>query len=50
MLGYGLIAGLRFDEMQRMVPGLVMDLYLYRMRYDDQQHGIKRSTEQYEED
>ena len=25
-----------------LAPGLVCDLYAYRMRYDDEQHGIKR--------
>jgi hypothetical protein len=35
--------------MQTLTPGLIMDLYLYRMRYDDQQHGIKRVKEQPED-
>lgn len=30
----GLIAGLRVDEINRMRPGEVMDLYVYRMKYD----------------
>ena len=38
----GLLSGLSFDEMGPMAPGLVCDLYTYRMRYDDEQHGIKR--------
>lgn len=42
MVSYGLIAGLDFDRMQRMSPGLVCDLMIYRQRYDDQQHFIKR--------
>lgn len=25
-----------------MRPGVVMDLFIYRMRYDDMEHGIKR--------
>lgn len=25
-----------------MNPGLLCDLYIYRTRYDDQQHGLKR--------
>lgn len=25
-----------------MPPGMIMDLYVYRMRYDDMEHGIKR--------
>lgn len=28
-----------------MSPGLVCDLYIYRLRYDDIQHGIKRRKE-----
>lgn len=45
MIHYGLTAGLTFSEMHRMAPGLVCDLYVYRMRYDDQQHGIRRKKE-----
>ena len=30
----GLIAGLRVDEINRMRPGEIMDLYVYRMKYD----------------
>lgn len=48
-MSYGLIAGLGLREMQTLTPGLIMDLYLYRMRYDDQQHGIKRVKEQPED-
>lgn len=25
-----------------MAPGMICDLYIYRMRYDDVQHGIRR--------
>jgi len=36
--------------MMRMPPGLVMDLYIYRQRYDDQEHGVKRKkAKRYEE-
>lgn len=42
MISYGLIAGLRYDEMQDMEPGKIIDLYIYRRRYDDQQHGVTR--------
>ena len=41
---FGLIAGLSYTETRRTVPGAVMDLYIYRRRYDDEQHGIKRSA------
>lgn len=42
VVSWGLIAGLRIEEMQRMKPGAVMDLYIYRRNYDDIQHGITR--------
>ena len=42
VLSYGLIAGLSYADMGKMPPGLVCDLYIYRQRYDDQQHGIRR--------
>lgn len=38
----GLIAGLRLPEINRMKPGAVMDLYIYRRNYDDIQHGVIR--------
>jgi hypothetical protein len=28
--------------MGEMTPGMIMDLYIWRRAYDDQQHGIKR--------
>lgn len=34
VVSYGLIAGLRPDEINRMTPGKVMDLYDYRRQYD----------------
>lgn len=42
VVSYGLVAGLRLDEINRMRPGAVLDLFVYRRNYDDQQHGIKR--------
>ena len=42
VVSYGLVAGLRLDEINRMRPGAVLDLFVYRRKYDDQQHGIKR--------
>lgn len=44
--GCGLIAGLSWTEMDDLDPGLVIDLYIVRQRYDDQQHGIKRNKEE----
>ena len=38
----GLIAGLTYAEMTRMQPGFVIDMYMARRRYDDEQHGIRR--------
>ena len=45
LLAYALISGLRIGEARRMMPGLICDLYIYRMRYDDMEHGIKRKKE-----
>ena len=42
VVSWGLIAGLTFTEINRMRPGAVMDLFLYRRQYDDVQHGIVR--------
>lgn len=42
VVSWGLIAGLSLSEIHRMKPGAVMDLYIYRRNYDDQQNGITR--------
>ena len=42
VVSWGLTAGLNLQEIHRMKPGQVMDLYIYRRKYDDQQHGIIR--------
>ena len=42
VVSWGLIAGLTLAEINRMWPGEVMDLYIYRRNYDDIQHGIER--------
>ena len=34
MVSYGLIAGLRRAEIDRMKPGEILDLYVYRSKYD----------------
>ena len=39
---FGLIAGLTLGEIRQARPGVVMDLFIYRRRYDDAQHGIRR--------
>jgi len=41
---WGLIAGLRFNDMLNMAPGLILDLYIYRRNYDDAENGIRRET------
>ena len=45
MISYGLTAGLRYGEMGPMAPGLICDLYVMRLRYDDMEHGIRRKKE-----
>ena len=42
VVSWGLIAGLTINDINHMRPGMVMDLFIYRRRYDDQQHGIIR--------
>jgi len=42
VVSWGLTAGLRLEEINRMRPGAVMDLFIYRRNYDDQQHGVVR--------
>ena len=42
LIGYGLIAGLTIREIMRTPPGVVLDWYFMRVRFEDQQHGIKR--------
>ena len=32
--------------MHPLPPGLICDLYLLRVHYDDEQHGIKRKPEE----
>ena len=44
-MGYGIVAGLRPDEMMKMAPGVILDMYVYRRDYDDMEHGIRREAE-----
>lgn len=46
MTAWGLIAGLQFEEMQMMAPGVILDMYVYRRNYDDMEHGVRRRDEQ----
>lgn len=45
VISRGLIAGLTYAEMMRMRPGFVIDMYIARQRYDDEQHGIRRKKQ-----
>ncbi len=45
LISYGLISGLTYTEMRRMAPGKICDMYVYRLRYDDMEHGIRRKKE-----
>lgn len=42
MIHWGLTAGLTFSEMRDMEPGFILDQYIWRRCYDDEQHGIRR--------
>ena len=42
IISYGLIAGLTYTEMQDMLPGFVLDCFVFRQNYDEAMHGIKR--------
>ena len=42
VVSWGLTAGLSLDEIHKMRPGQVMDLFIYRRNYDDIQHGVIR--------
>lgn len=44
-VSYGLIAGLTLEETLASAPGFVADMYIMRRKYDDEQHGIKRTSE-----
>ena len=46
VVSYGMIAGLSLDEIMRTPPGMVIDLYLYRRDYDDQQHRLMRKKKE----
>lgn len=42
VVSFGLIAGLSLEEMNRMKPGQVLDVFVYRREYDDVMHWITR--------
>lgn len=37
-----MIAGMSYSEARRVKPGEIMDMFIYRRRYDDEENGIKR--------
>ena len=42
VVSWGLIAELRLEEIHKMRPGAVMDLFIYRRQYDEVMHWITR--------
>lgn len=44
-MAWGLIAGISYTELLGMRPGVVLDLFMYRFRYDCQQHGLREMPE-----
>jgi len=42
VISYGLIAGLRYQDVLDMMPGEALDYFIYRRMYDDEQHRILR--------
>lgn len=47
---WGLIAGVTLTEQQNVTPGFLCDLYVLRRKYDDEQHGISRDTDDHDID
>lgn len=39
--GYALIAGIGHDEAENTLPGYILDMYIFRMRYDAKLAGAK---------
>lgn len=39
-----LVAGIGYTEALGLEPGMIIDLYKQRQRYDDQMHGIVRRS------
>lgn len=40
-----MIAGFSYTELKELRPGFVLDEYVLRREYDDEQHGIKRGDD-----
>ena len=45
---WGLIAGVSYTEQRDMPPGKLLDLYVLRRAYDDEQHGLKRGEDSHD--
>ena len=45
---WGLIAGVSLTEMQALRPGFLLDLFVARRAYDDEQHGITRKKDDHD--
>lgn len=39
---FGLIAGVQLQEMRTLAPGFLVDLFIYRRKYDERLHGVSR--------
>lgn len=48
MTAWGLIAGLQLAEMRSLRPGFVCDLFVLHRNYDDEQHGIRRRSDDHD--
>ena len=49
-ISYGLIAGMTLAEVLASSPGFVADMYIAKVRYDDDLHGITRKNPAHWED
>lgn len=45
---WGLIAGVSVTEQREMTPGMLLDLFVLRRAYDDEQHGLKRGEDNHD--
>lgn len=45
---WGLIAGVPLPEQREMRPGFLLDLFVLRRAYDDEQHGISRKKQDHD--
>jgi len=45
---WGLIAGVTLKEQEALRPGFLLDLFVLRRAYDDEQHGITRKKDDHD--